>query len=250
MAQTKIVYGFHSLMSALDHHPENILSLYAQEKQDKEESARLKAVLEKARQQGITVQPVSRAKMDKLTQSTQHQGVAASVRESAALDEKDLIQWLKTTEKKPLLLILEGIQDPHNLGACLRSAEALGVDWVVIPKDNSAPLSGVVSKVASGAMQTLPILSVTNIVRFIDKIKQEGVWIIGTSGEATMSLAQAPLTRAVAIVMGAEGKGLKRLTLESCDAVVQIPLQGTVESLNVSVATGICLYECVRQRVM
>ncbi len=246
MAQTKIIYGFHSLMAALEHHPENIISMYSQ---DKEVGTRVKALLDKAKELDFVVQPISRAKMDKLTQSTHHQGVAASMREDNTIyDEKNLIEWLKTTEKTPLLLILEGIQDPHNLGACLRSAEGLGVDWVIVPKDHTAPLNAVVSKVASGALETLSIAMVTNTVRFIDKIKDHGVWIIGTSGEATMNLSAASLTQSTALVMGAEGKGLKRLTLESCDAVVKIPLMGSVESLNVSVATGICLYECVRQR--
>jgi len=245
MAQTKIIYGMHAVLAALEHHPENILTLFCQEK---EESIRLKELLVKAKANALDIQTVSRVKLDKLTAASHHQGIAAKMRVKVALGEKDLIAWLDEPSKKPLLLILDGVQDPHNLGACLRSAEALGVDWVVVPKANSAPLNATVSKVACGADQILPVVEVANVVRFIKQIQDKGVWVVGTAAEAEIPLSRIDLKRQTAIVMGAEGKGIKRLILESCDEIAKIPLQGTVSSLNVSVATGICLYECVRQR--
>jgi 23S rRNA (guanosine2251-2'-O)-methyltransferase len=246
MASSKIIYGFHAVLAALDHHPENVLNVYTQVK---EESARLKNLIIKTQEHDIHIESVSATKLDKLTQTSHHQGVAAKVRQSELKDEKTIYDWLKTTEKKPLLLLLEGVQDPHNLGACLRSSEALGVDFVVIPKMQSASLSPLVSKIACGADQSLPVVEITNMVRFIEQIKELGVWVVGTSGDAPIALSTASFTRSLALVMGAEGKGLKRLTLEKCDEVAKIPLLGTVASLNVSVATGICLYEVMRQRL-
>jgi 23S rRNA (guanosine2251-2'-O)-methyltransferase len=245
MAATKVIYGFHAVLAAIEHHPENVLNVYAQVK---EESARLKNLLAKAQNHDIHIETVSATKLDKLTQTSHHQGIAAKIRSNQTIDEKGIYRFLETTDKKPLLLLLEGIQDPHNLGACIRSAEALGVDFIVIPKAQSATMTPTVSKIACGADQTLPVVEITNMVRFIEQIQQLGVWVVGTSGSATQPLAKASLTRPTALVMGAEGKGLKRLTLEKCDEVAKIPLTGTVASLNVSVATGICLYEVLRQR--
>lgn len=240
-----IVYGVHAVMAALDHHPETILTVYCELG---EISARIKHVIEKAKHKNITIENIATTKLDNLTQTTHHQGIAAKVKMAAPKTEKDILSWLKSTSKNPLLLILEGIQDPHNLGACLRSAEALGVDFVIVPKDNSAPINALVSKIACGATLTLPVVVCTNIVRFIEQIKKEEVWVVGTSGNTISLLSQAALKRSLAIVMGTEDKGLKRTTLEACDEVVKIPLIGTVESLNVSVATGITLYEVLRQR--
>lgn len=245
MAQVRIIYGMHAIFAALEHHPENILTIFCQEK---EGDGRFKELLAIAKSHKLAVETLSRVKLSKLTTTEHHQGIAAKIRAKEALSEKDLFAWLENPPKKPLLLILEGVQDPHNLGACLRSAEALGVDWVVVPKANSAPLNATVSKVACGADQTLPIVEVSNLVRFIKQIQDQGVWVIGTTAEADTPLASIDFSRKVAIVMGTEGKGLKRLTLGSCDELAKIPLSGTVESLNVSVATGICLYECLRQR--
>ncbi|MFI4938573.1 MAG: 23S rRNA (guanosine(2251)-2'-O)-methyltransferase RlmB [Candidatus Berkiellales bacterium] len=245
MAQTKVIYGFHAVLAALAHHPEHVLNLFCEDKLD---SSRQKDLIAKAKNVGVDVQPITGSKLDKMSGSTHHQGVAAQVRESEPFDSKSVVKWLKTTDKTPLLLILEGVQDPHNLGACLRSAEALGVDWVILPKVNTAPLNATVSKAACGADQTLPIVFVPNIVRFITDIQETGVWVVGTSSESNISLKQAALKRSLALVMGSEEKGLKRLTLEACDEIAKIPLLGMVESLNVSVATGISLYECQRQR--
>lgn len=245
MAQDSMIYGIHAVSAALDHHPENILALFCQKDAD---NPRLQPLLNKAQQLGYTVQTVSPSKMEKLAGSSHHQGIAASLRPNKAQDEKALLTHLKNTDEKTLLLVLEGVQDPHNLGACLRSAEALGVDAVILPKDNTAPLNATVSKAACGADQTLKIIQVSNLARCLENLQAEGVWIVGTSGEASTDLTSVKLGKRVAIVMGSEGKGLKRLTLEKCDETVRIPLVGTVSSLNVSVATGICLYECYRQR--
>lgn len=245
MASANIVYGVHAVMAALEHHPESILTLYCEAG---EISARIKHIIEKAKHLHIAIENIATTKLDKLTETTHHQGIAAKVKALSPKTEKDVLAWLESTDKKPLLLILEGIQDPHNLGACLRSAEALGVDYVIMPKDNSAPINALVSKISCGATLTLPVIVCANIVRFIEQIKKHDVWVVGTSGHAQINLSQAALKRSLAIVMGTEDKGLKRLTLDACDEVAKIPLLGTVESLNVSVATGITLYEVLRQR--
>jgi len=244
MAQSRIIYGVHAVLAALTHHPENVLTLYCQDKTDPH---RIANILQTAQAAALTIQPMSREKLDKLTQSKHHQGVAAQVRQQSTYDEEAVLSWLATATR-PLLLILEGVQDPHNLGACLRSAEALGVDWVILPKVHTAPLNATVSKVACGADQSLPIAMVSNLARFLKQLQQQGVWIIGTALSANKMLDEVDYTGPIAIVMGAEDTGLKRLTQEHCDELVKIPLSGTVESLNVSVATGICLYEIIRQR--
>lgn len=236
------IYGIHAVAAILDHHPENILVIFCQKETD---NPRLRRLLEQAQAQGFTLQHVSAAKLEKLAHSPHHQGIVVSVREAKAFDEKALLAWVKQTEKKICLLVLEGVQDPHNLGACLRSAEALGVDAVILPKDNTAPLNATVSKAACGAEQTLKIVHVSNIVRCLENLQSEGVWVIGTSGSASKMLGEIRFPKRVALVMGSEGKGLKRLTLETCDEVVKIPLVGQVSSLNVSVATGIFIYQCV-----
>lgn len=247
MASSKIIFGFHAVLASLSNHPQNVLNLYCQ---DKDNDPRFKALMAQAKEQGIKVQMIARSRLDKLTQSTHHQGVAAEVRAKKALDEKAVYEWLDSHEgsPKPLLLLLEGIQDPHNLGACLRSAEALGVDWVILPKNNSAPLNATVSKVSCGADQTLSIVLASNFARFIKEIQQRGVWVVGTALSATQTLASMDLKRSTALIMGTEETGLKQLTEQSCDDLAIIPLSGNTASLNVSVATGICLYEVARQR--
>ncbi len=242
---SKIIYGFHAVMAALDHHPQLILNLYTQTLL---EGARIKAVIAKAQAQQIHIETVAATKLDKLTNSAHHQGIAAKMRVMPAKDETAIVNWLKQTDKSPLLLLLEGIQDVQNLGACLRSAQAFGVDWVVIPKANSAPISPIVSKIACGADQIIPIVEVANMVRFIQNIQALGVWVVGTSSAASGVLKDAKLKRSLALVMGQEHKGLKHLTLETCDEIAKIPLIGAIDSLNVSVATGICLYEVIRTR--
>lgn len=179
----------------------------------------------------------------------QHQGVVALIEKLPQLTEQDIPQLLQQAGKNPLVLILDGITDPHNLGACLRSSEAAGVNFVVIPKDNSVGLTAVVRKVASGSAERIPLVSVTNLSRTMKQLQDAGVWIFGAAGETDNSIYQCDFNGPVAIVMGAEGKGMRRLTRENCDYLFSLPMQGQIESLNVSVATGIGLYEVMRQRL-
>ena len=243
MSQENIIYGIHAVSAALDHHPENILVIF---REKGEVNSRLQALITQAEKLGYRLQEVSGAKLEKLTGTKHHQGVAASARAGKTFDEKALFTLVKEKEDSLLLLVLENIQDPHNLGACLRSAEAFGVDAVILPKDNSAPLNATVSKAACGAVETLRIVSVSNLVRCLKQLQEEGVWIMGTSDKAKKSISEVKSSKRLALVMGSEGKGLKRLTLETCDEVVSIPLKGKVNSLNVSVATGICLFHVTR----
>lgn len=189
----------------------------------------------------------SRKVLDEKAESTQHQGIVARVKAAKILAEHDLDELLAKTDL-PFLLILDGVTDPHNLGACLRNADAAGVQGIIVPKDNSVGLTAVVSKVACGAAETVPLFQVTNLARTMRHLQEKGVWIVGTAGEADCELYQADLKGPLAIAMGAEGKGLRRLSRECCDTLVSIPMSGSVSSLNVSVATGICLFEAVRQR--
>jgi len=161
----------------------------------------------------------------------------------------EVIEDVAGTQEKPLFLVLDGVTDPHNFGACLRVADGAGVDAVVIPKDRSASINATVSKVSSGASEVIPVLTVTNLVRSMREMQEAGVWLIGTDDEATKSIYDIDLTGSIAIVMGAEGEGMRRLTRETCDELVRIPMKGVVESLNVSVASGVCLYEALRQRL-
>jgi 23S rRNA (guanosine2251-2'-O)-methyltransferase len=168
--------------------------------------------------------------------------------QNSAKDARFLTQMLDSLERDPLLLVLDGITDPHNLGACLRTADAAGVDAIIVPKDKSASLNTTVRKVASGAAESLNFVVVTNLQRCLEALKERGIWLVGTADEAKRSVYDQELTGAVALIMGSEGKGLRRLTRETCDFLVSIPMSGDVSSLNVSVATGVCLFEAVRQR--
>ncbi|HEY7776210.1 MAG TPA: 23S rRNA (guanosine(2251)-2'-O)-methyltransferase RlmB, partial [Kineobactrum sp.] len=210
-----------------------------------------------ARNQGVTVVREPRKALDNLV-SGRHQGAVATVTEAPAtggpeaegnlLDETDLLELVDNSPGPVLLLVLDCVTDPHNLGACLRSADAAGVQAVVVPKDKAADLSPVVRKVACGAAEVVPFVRVTNIARTLAALKERGVWLYGAAGEAEQSLYDTDLTGSVALVMGAEGAGLRRLTREHCDHLVRLPMAGSVSSLNVSVATGISLFEAVRQR--
>ena len=186
--------------------------------------------------------------LDDKAGSSQHQGIVARVKAVKPLTEKDLDELLDKTAV-PFLLILDGVTDPHNLGACLRNADAAGVHAVIVPKDNSVGLTSTVSKVACGAAETIPLFQVTNLARTMRHLQDKGVWIVGTAGEAEGNVYQADLKGPLAIAMGAEDKGLRRLSREGCDSLVSIPMSGSVSSLNVSVATGVCLFEAVRQRL-
>lgn len=245
MSDLEKVFGIHAVESLLDRQSERITELWLQQgRNDK----RAETIQQKANKLGVRINVVSKQDMDGSVEG-RHQGVLAFAKPAKVLKEKDLESLLDSIGHQPLILILDGITDPHNLGACLRTADAVGVDAVVAPKDNSSPLTAIVSKVACGAVETVPYIQVTNLVRTMKDLQQRGIWITGTAGEAEQSLYDADLKGAVALVMGAEGKGMRRLTRENCDFLVKLPMAGSVSSLNVSVATGVCLYEVVRQRV-
>ncbi len=246
MAAEEWIYGFHAVESVLKREPKRILKLWLQvDRRDK----RIQAVESLAQNQGVGLQRVARSQLDG-TVDGRHQGIVArvSTRElDLVLDEAGLDALLASVAN-PLLLVLDGVTDPHNFGACLRSADAAGVTAVVTPKNNSADLSPVAIKVACGAADTVPIARVTNLARTLARVKSAGLWVVGTTGDTDKSLYQQDLSGPVAIVMGAEGDGMRRLTTEQCDFLVALPMMGSVSSLNVSVATGVCLFEALRQR--
>ncbi len=218
--------------------------------QEGEAQQRLTELVEQARRGGARVERHPREELDRLAREASHQGIVAFAAPLAFESEASL--WFKLEawphETPPLLLVLDGVTDVHNFGACLRSADAAGVHGVIVPKDKSAPLSATVRKVACGAAESVPVYQVTNLARALTRLKEFGVWITGTAGEAEEMLFDAEFTGPTALVMGAEGKGMRRLTREACDGLVKLPMAGSVSSLNVSVATGICLFEAVRQR--
>ena len=240
-----IIFGIHSVEAILRRHPERVTHLcVAKERRDK----KLDALLHLAKKHDISVEETSRQALDRMTADANHQGVVAHCTKSEALSEHDLPELISNLSTPPFLLILDGVQDPHNLGACFRTADAAGVHAIIAPKDKSVGITPVVSKVASGAAETIPFVQVTNLARALEQIKELGIWIYGAAGEAEKSVFQTDLKGAIAIAMGAEGEGLRRLTREHCDGLIRIPMSGSVSSLNVSVATGICLFEVVRQR--
>jgi 23S rRNA (guanosine2251-2'-O)-methyltransferase len=247
VSKASVSFGIHAVLALLEHQPENIKEIYCIQGTL---NSRLKSLVQLAQQQGISVQFFQSKKLTDLAEGGRHQGVAAvTLQGVTAVKQYDLFTILDGLEKPALLLILDSIQDPHNLGACMRTANAAGVDAVIVPKDKAVGITPVVSKVASGALETTPFVQVTNLARTMDQLKERGIWLIGTSDAATQSLYQTDLKDSIAIVMGNEGKGMRRLTQEKCDILANLPMQGSVESLNVSVATGVCLYEVLRQRV-
>lgn len=251
MSDLEWVYGIHAVENLLLQQAERIKEIRFQEGRDDKKIKRLQVL---CREKGIKVNVVARREIDQLFKSNQervvHQGVAAFAKMTRSQDEADLYQLVENLDEPPLIIILDGITDPHNLGACLRSADAAGAHALVMPKDKSAPLNATVSKVACGAAESIPVYAVTNLARTMKKLQDKGVWIFGTAGEATQTVYEQDLTIPSAIVMGAEGDGMRRLTREQCDYLVKLPMAGVVSSLNVSVATGICLYEAVRQRAV
>ncbi|BCA93840.1 23S rRNA (guanosine-2'-O-)-methyltransferase RlmB [Legionella antarctica] len=241
----QLVYGVHAVV-ALISNPRRIVNklFVSQDRLDK----RLQDVLDKAEQAQISIEKLSMQKMNQRFADFAHQGVVASAASLPDYGESDLVALLDSSKKPGLVLILDGITDPHNLGACMRSADATGVDFVMIPKDKSASITPIVSKVACGAAESVPLVRVTNLVRAMGILKKQGVWIYGAAGETDHSLYQVDCSGTIAIAMGAEGEGLRRLTREHCDGLFSLPMLGSVESLNVSVATGVSLYEVIRQR--
>lgn len=245
MKKTERVFGLHAVRSLLERSPARISLLLAQESRD---DARMDEVLELAEKANVPVRRVARQELDERVPGVSHQGVLAETGGAPSLGEHDLPVFIESLKRPPLILILDSVQDPHNLGACLRSADAAGVDVVIIPKDKSAPLNATVRKVACGAAETIPVVRVTNLARTLRALRDAGVWIYGAAGEAEASLYDTDLNGPLALVLGGEGKGLRRLTREHCDGLLSIPLAGSISSLNVSVATGICLFEAQRQR--
>ena len=237
------IYGFHAVVSRIRQNPKGVTEIYLhRERQD----PRSRELLQLAEEQGVRVIFMERHRLDGMVGSDKHQGVVAKI--EAAQQFHDVFDVLEGLSEPALLLVLDGVQDPHNLGACLRVADAMGAHAVVVPKDRAAGLTATVRKVASGAAETVPLVTVTNLARSLREIKEAGVWVVGAAGEAQSDLFSAKLDGPTAWVLGAEGEGLRRLTRETCDQPVRIPMYGSVESLNVSVASGICLYETRRQR--
>jgi len=242
----QVVYGLHAVEAVLRSQHRNTHHLYVNEERD---DNRLQTILTLARDKGVVIESLPFKKLNQRFAGITHQGVVAMATPLREYTEKDLPTLLEGCKKPITILILDGVTDPHNLGACIRSADAAGVDFVIIPKDKSANLSAISIKVASGAAEHIPLVRVTNLVRSIETIKEAGIWVYGAALEATKNIYSLPLNSSVALVLGAEGQGLRRLTREHCDDLFILPMLGSVDSLNVSVATGISLYEVVRQRL-
>ncbi|WP_251358119.1 23S rRNA (guanosine(2251)-2'-O)-methyltransferase RlmB [Kangiella sp. TOML190] len=243
---SEIVFGIHAVEVLLKRNSEAIQTIYVQHNR---RDQRLHKLIKLAQSKNITVSQKSREELDELT-AQRHQGVIAQCGNlnKTSYHEKHIPELLDSLQGQPFILILDGITDPHNLGACLRSADAAGVDMVIAPKDNAATITDVVRKVACGAAEAIPFISVTNLSRTMKLLQEKGIWIYGAAGEAKADIYQSDLTGPIAIVMGAEGDGMRRLTKETCDHLIKIPMAGEVSSLNVSVATGVTLFEVVRQR--
>jgi 23S rRNA (guanosine2251-2'-O)-methyltransferase len=240
-----LVFGLHAVRAVLARRPRDVLRLSIAAARD---DARVRELRELAAAQGIAPVSAAAEALDRETGGAAHQGVVAEVRPSAPLNENSLLDMLTAATEPPLVLVLDGVSDPHNLGACLRTADAAGAMAVVVPRDRAASLTPVVRKVAAGAAETVPFAQVTNLARSLRDMKQAGLWIAGTAEDGGQDLYEADLSGPLAIVMGSEGRGLRRLTLECCDFSLRLPMRGTVASLNVSVAAGVALYEALRQR--
>ncbi|MCX7086436.1 MAG: 23S rRNA (guanosine(2251)-2'-O)-methyltransferase RlmB [Methylococcales bacterium] len=240
------IFGIHSVQAALEYSPQKIQHAWVDLQRH---DARLKQLSSEIQALGIEPELVDRKKLDRLADGKNHQGIVVTVEMPAELTEVDLKDALLYIEGVPLFLVLDHVQDPHNLGACLRSADAAGAHGIIITKDNAVGITPTVCKVASGAAETVPIYQVTNLARTLRWLKEQGLWVIGAADSAPQSLYSVDFNIPLALVVGAEEKGLRRLTQEQCDVLVSLPMLGQVESLNLSVATGVLLYEVVRQRL-
>ncbi len=245
MSQKKLIHGFHAVNARLFQSPKSLIEIYITRGR---EDRRMQEALAKAADEGIRVIPLDNERLDAMTGHARHQGIAAVIDASHRIVNVDDV--LDTLTTPPFLLILDGITDPHNLGACLRVADAMGVHAVLAPKDRSAGLNATVSKVACGAAETVPYIQVTNLARTLRDLKDRGIWIAGTDMDGQIDLYHFEAPESLAWVMGSEGEGMRRLTREHCDLLVSIPMFGTVESLNVSVATGMVLAETRRQHTL
>ena len=244
MSQRILIHGFHAVTARLRHHPESIQVIYMDESR---RDRRSRDLLKTAEDRNVRVVLADGARVDEMARG-KSQGVVAQANQIELA--RDLDEVLEALTEPALLMVLDGITDPHNLGACLRSADAFGVHAVLAPKDRSAGLSAVVMKAASGAAESVPYLTVTNLARALRDLKDRNILIIGTDDDAPSGLMDADFTAASALILGAEGAGMRRLTREHCDLLVSIPMFGQVESLNVSVSAGVCLYEARRQRIL
>jgi len=242
----KVIYGFHAVGVRVKTAPESIIEIYIEPTR---RDARMRGFLEKAKEASVRLIEADGLRLSKLCGQLGHQGVVARVNPLVQQHSLDDLLDLLPSDVPPLLLVLDGVTDPHNLGACLRVADGAGAHAVIAPKDHAAGINATVAKVASGAAETVPYFMVTNLARTLGELKERSIWIIGTSGDAPRNIYQADLKSPVALVLGAEGPGMRQLTRKTCDELVGIPMQGAVESLNVSVASGVCLFEAVRQRL-
>lgn len=244
---SETIFGIHAVSAMLEQQPASIRKAFVLTgRKDK----RLQSLLDQLAKLNVHCREVPRQDLDDLCEQGVHQGIAVRCVLADPHGEDYLDTLLESIEGAPFLLVLDGVTDPHNLGACLRSADAAGVHGVIVPKDKSATLTSTARKVACGAAETVPLIRVTNLARTLRELQDRGIWLVGTAGEAEQMVFQADLTGPLAVVMGAEGKGMRRLTREHCDSLIKIPMAGAVSSLNVSVATGVCLFEAVRQRAL
>lgn len=239
------VYGIHAVQSLLKCSPERVVRLYIQKSRH---DGAMQATISEAESLNIPIKWLSAKEFDELFPHVTHQGLAAQSVKAHVLGTHDLENIIKNPEIQPFFLILDGVQDPHNLGACLRSADAAGVHAVIVPKDRSVGMTATVAKVACGATETVPLIVVTNLTRVLQFLKENNVWCVGLDSKAQTSIYQFDLTGPLALVLGGEGKGLRQLTAQTCDTLLSIPMQGTVASLNVSVTAGIALFETLRQK--
>jgi 23S rRNA (guanosine2251-2'-O)-methyltransferase len=243
MSSPKVLFGFHSVGVRLKTAPQSIIEIYVDPTR---RDARMRQFLDRVNEAGARVIEADGIRLAKLAGSHGHQGVAARVQSLPAAHSLD--DLLDQVQGPPLLLVLDGVTDPHNLGACLRVADGAGVHAVIAPKDHAAGINATVAKVASGAADTVPYFMVTNLARTMGELKERSIWCIGAADDAPKTLYQADFKGPVALVLGAEGAGMRQLTRKTCDELVAIPMRGAIESLNVSVASGVCLYEALRQR--
>ena len=243
MSSPKVLFGFHAVGVRIKTAPQSVVEVYFESTR---RDARMRQFLERAKESGVRLIEADGMRLAKLAGSHGHQGVVAKV--EAIPQVHSLDDLLDSVEGPPLLLVLDGITDPHNLGACLRVADGAGAHAVIAPKDHAAGINATVAKVASGAAETMPYFMVTNLARTLGELKERSIWCIGTSDDAPRTLYQADLKAPTALILGAEGQGMRQLTRKNCDELISIPMRGGVESLNVSVASGVCLYEALRQR--
>ena len=246
MSSHQVLAGFHAVVARLRHAPASIKELYVESsRRDK----RMQVFIEQAQAANVRVRPVPVDRLDGLARGTRHQGVVAlAAAQELAADVDEVLDMLEDKNQPALLLILDGVTDPHNLGACLRTADAAGVHAVIAPRDRAVGLNSTVQRVACGAAETVPYIMVTNLARTMRHLKERDIWLVGTDDQASAGMHEVDARRPMAWVMGAEGEGMRRLTRETCDELVNIPMLGSVESLNVSVASAVCLYESLRQR--